>query len=163
MKITKNFLNKDLFKKISNTLIENNFPWFIQFGVNKIKDGNIQFTHLFYQDTANSTYFTMLEPILYKLNIKKLHRIKANLILKTKKIIEHGYHTDYEDLNIAKNCNTAILYMNTNNGYTKFKNKKIIKSESNKFISFNSNMLHTGSTCTDNDIRLVINFNYESK
>jgi hypothetical protein len=92
---------------------------------------------------------------LKKLSVKSLLRVKANLLHKTEKTIEHGFHRDFPYEN-----NTAIFYLNTNNGYTKFKNKKIIKSEKNKLVDFNSSLEHTGSTCTDEDYRIVINFNY---
>jgi hypothetical protein len=54
--------------------------------------------------------------------------------------------------------NTGILYINTNNGYTKFKNGKKIKSKKNQYVEFDSKLEHTGSTCTDEDRRIVINF-----
>jgi hypothetical protein len=59
-----------------------------------------------------------------------------------------------------KNSKTGIFYINTNNGYTKFKNKKLIKSEENKLIFFDSSKEHTGTTCTDELFRIVINFVY---
>ena len=36
-----------------------------------------------------------------------------------------------------------------------------IYSEENKYIEFNSKTKHSGSSCTDKKIRVVINFNYE--
>jgi hypothetical protein len=64
---------------------------------------------------------------------------------------------DYNDII----CTTAIFYINSNDGYTIFKkNKKIIKSKENKFIYFKSNSEHAGTTCTDQKVRVVINFNY---
>lgn len=53
------------------------------------------------------------------------------------------------------------MWADVGTGYTKFENKKIVKSEENKIVIFNSNLKHTGSTCTDQDIRMVININYE--
>ena len=49
--------------------------------------------------------------------------------------------------------------MNTNNGYTRFKKSKV-RSEENKMVIFNSKEEHTGSSCTDQEFRVVINFNY---
>lgn len=157
MKVIENFLPKEEFNKIESTIINPFFPWFMQNGVNNSKDGSIQFLHTFFSEEAyvNSPYFDLIKPILKKLEIKSLLRVKANLLQKTEKTIEHGFHTDF-----PYNNSTAIFYINTNNGYTKFKNKKIIKSEKNKLVYFNSNLEHTGSTCTDEDYRIVINFNY---
>jgi hypothetical protein len=82
----------------------------------------------------------MLDPVFEKIKPKKLKRVKLNLINRTEKIIEHGFHIDV-DKNI--DCTTAILYINDNNGYTKFKNNYIMKSEENKFVSFKSNTLQS--------------------
>ena len=38
---------------------------------------------------------------------------------------------------------------------------KKIKSEENKYVEFDSSLKHTGTTCTDQKRRVVINFNYE--
>jgi hypothetical protein len=159
MKIINNFLNKDQFKIIQDNIFCTYFPWYLQNGILSKEDGHRQFVHNFYNDTdyVNSSYFELLKPILQKLKIKALLRIKANLLIKTNKIIEHGFHCDFK----YKGATTAIFYMNTNNGYTKFKkNNTVINSEENKLIYFNNKMEHTGSTCTDKDFRIVINFNY---
>ena len=42
----------------------------------------------------------------------------------------------------------------------KFKDGTIVNSEENKIVIFNNNILHTGSTCTDEPYRFVINFNF---
>ena len=65
-----------------------------------------------------------------------------------------GYHID------TLNKKTAILYVNTNNGGTKFKNGKFVKSLENRVVVFDSNMEHTGVTCTNQQRRIVVNFNY---
>jgi hypothetical protein len=158
MKVIKNFLEKEEFKNIYNLLTDLNFPWYFQDGVNRKNDGHKQMCHIFVRESEiNSHFIEVLNPLIKKLNIKNLIRLKSNLLFKTNKIIEHGFHVDLKD----KICKTAVYYINTNNGYTKFENKKIIKSEENKIVIFKSDLKHTGSTCTDNDIRLVININYE--
>ena len=82
--------------------------------------------------------------------------IKANLLFKTPTIIEHGYHVDYR----TRPHQTAILYLNSNNGYTRFRGGKKITSEKNKLVKFDGSLWHTGSSCTDQQHRIVINFNY---
>ena len=62
-----------------------------------------------------------------------------------------------------KQWTTSILYVNTNNGYTKFEDGTIVESVANRLVSFPSNMKHTGTSCTDEKTRVVINFNYFSK
>jgi len=157
MKITKNFLNTTAFKNIEKMFFSypNYFPWYLGPGKSFPGDGCLQFVHLFFdKEKINSDHFKTLEPILERLKPKTLIRIKANLLGKTPTVTEHAYHTDFRD------CETAIFYINSNNGYTKFKNGKIIKSEKNKLIQFNSNIEHGGSTCTDTNTRIVINFNF---
>ena len=154
----KNFLDKDSFKDIEEIFFSypNYFPWYLGPGKSFEGDGHLQFVHLFFSENKiNSSDFTKLDPILKILKPKTLIRIKANLLSKTDKIIEHPYHID------CKDCKTAIFYINTNNGFTKFKNGKTINSEKNKLIKFNSNLKHGGTTCTDTNVRIVINFNYE--
>ena len=56
---------------------------------------------------------------------------------------------------------TAILYINTNNGYTKFKKGGKVKSVANRMLIFDSQLEHAGVTCTDALRRVVVNFNYD--
>jgi len=159
MKVYNNFLPKEEFLEIKNFMTGNYFPWYVQNSVVNEKDNNFQLTHLFYNNCIiNSDLFKILNVFLKKINPLCIIRIKANLLTKTEKIIEHEMHTDFQS-DSTKNITTGIFYINTNNGYTKFKNKKI-ESIENRYVSFNSNELHTGTTCTDENYRIVINFNY---
>jgi hypothetical protein len=157
MKIINNCLNKEELINLQNLMMSNMFPWFITKVIEDEKNNDYQFTHNFYKDyESRSTYFNLLNPLLNILNPASLIRIKANLLIKENKIIKHGFHVDTN----LKNSKTAIFYVNTNNGFTEFKNKKIVKSEENKLIVFDNNIEHTGTTCTDEFFRIVINFNY---
>ena len=62
--------------------------------------------------------------------------------------------------NLTPKSKVAIYYLNTNNGHTVFKNKKV-KSEKNKIVIFNGDVEHKAEYQTDKDTRMVINFNYE--
>ena len=53
--------------------------------------------------------------------------------------------------------------MNTCNGYTLFKDNTKVESVANRFVSFDSQLEHTGTSCTDENIRVLINFNYFTK
>jgi hypothetical protein len=97
-----------------------------------------------------------LNPITKKLKIRSIIRIKANLVTKTEKIIEHGFHTDFP----YPDSKTSVFYINTNNGYTKFDDGFIVNSVENRVATFNSMLPHTGSSCTDAQARVVINLNY---
>ena len=157
MKTIENFLEKNYLQEIKDLHFSNNFPWFFQDGVNNKGDGSYQFTHVFYNnERPNSSNFINIAPLLNKLPIVKLIRVKSNLLIKSSKIIKHGFHTDFN----IKGGKTAIFYLNTNNGYTIFKNNKKIKSEENKLVIFDCLLEHSGTTCTDTDFRALININY---
>lgn len=162
MKIINNVLEEKYAETIAGVMSRNpEFPWFLNDGVSKTYDGHIQFFHHFYRNHGpNSDWISIVDPIIKILDPLSLVRIKANLLVRTPKIIEHGMHID-QAVKDNKKLKTAIYYVNTNNGYTKFKknNKKII-SEKNKLIIFDNDLEHTGSTCTDDRLRVVINFNY---
>ena len=158
MKIINNFIENKKFEILQENITGVHFPWYLQNGVNYNKDGYFQFTHNFIiNEKTVSDFIIILKPIFNILEAKKLIRVKLNLLNKTEKIIEHGFHIDTD---AGINCTTGILYLNTNNGYTKFKDNTVISSEENKFIEFNSNTEHTGSSCTDKDYRIVLNLNY---
>ena len=91
-------------------------------------------------------------------------RIKANLLTRTPNIVKNTFHVDIDNLENSsetiKQWTTSIFYMNTNNGYTKFEDGTKVESVANRFISFPANLKHTGTSCTDEKTRVVINFNY---
>ena len=160
MNLSKNFLKKDDFKKIESIIMGNEFPWYFNEKIIKVNedDEDFQFTYSFIlkgKINCNSAMMSILEPVLSKLKYKKINKIKANLLLRDNKIKEHGMHNDQNE------GMTGILYINNCNGYTKFENGKKIKSEKNKYIEFDSTLKHTGSSCTDKQRRVVINFNYQ--
>jgi len=125
--------------------------------------GRFQFVHTFYiKSTPTSQSINILEPILNKINPLALYRIKANLLTRTSNIVENTFHTDMGNMSEEKQkqWTTSIFYMNTNNGYTKFEDGTKVESIANRMITFPANMKHTGTSCTDEKIRVVINFNY---
>jgi len=157
--VYKNFLKEKDFKHLEDIMFTggNFFPWYINPIVGP-HDKQSQLVHLFYyNDKINSRFFKDLMPVLNLLKPNKLLRIKANLYMKAATIVEHGYHIDFPRAEVI----TAILYLNSNNGYTRFKEGKKIKSERNKLLKFTGKQSHTSSTCTDKEYRSVINFNYQ--
>ena len=153
-----NFINEDYLDIFLKQIQDYYFPWYISeidSKNNKLK----QFCHIFYTDEKiNSDFIKLIEPILDNISYEYLHRVKLNLIPQTNKIIEHPFHKDFEDNKLT----TSLLYLNNNNGYTKFKNKKIIKSKKNRLVTFPSNMLHHGTSCTNEEFRLVLNIVYKN-
>ena len=159
IKIIDNLLDKDAFTSLQSFILGNNFAWhFNQFiDYKNEKKGKFQFTHNFYKDNQPySAHYKDVEPILNTLDYFALVRIKANLLTRTLKIVINDYHTDHN----KKDWNTSIFYVNTNNGYTEFKDGTIINSVANRLITFPSGMAHRGTSCTDEKTRVVINFNW---
>ena len=164
----KDYLDKKTFKKIYDHLSGPNFPWYFNTDVvrpttRKEKgefSDHYQFTHTFYWNGEWNSLANkwVLDPFIDRLKPMSIIRIKANLQPKYTKTIEHGFHNDFVSDN-AK-ITTAIFYVNSNNGYTLFENGKKVKSIANSMCSFDSREKHTGTTCTDEKCRIVINFNY---
>ena len=158
MNTYKNFLEKKDFNKIQSFIMSNIMPWYYSDGVIDEDDKYDQFVYTFIKDgsiiNCPQNMIDLITPLLSKIKHKKFLRVKANLLIKTPEIVEQGYHID------KLKGETCVFYLNTCNGYTKFKNGKKIKSEENKLIKFKSTLEHTGSSCTDKKRRVVINFNY---
>ena len=68
-------------------------------------------------------------------------------------------HIDFGDVTGYK---TAIYYVNSNDGYTKFETGEIVESVGNRLVIFDGRTKHCGSTHTNQKYRIVINFNYFS-
>ena len=164
VKIIDNFLDKESFKHLQSFLLGYDFAWhyndFVDF--RNEKTDSFMFTHTFYRwNEPCSAYYNLLEPIIDKLDAYNLVRIKANLLTRATKPKTNVYHVDEPfKYSSSSKWTTAIFYMNTNNGYTKFENGTKVNSVANRLITFPMDMAHTGTYCTDEKTRVVINFNY---
>jgi hypothetical protein len=160
--IIDNFLDESSFSILKSVMLSDSFAWYYNEGVISLGDQRLnqyQFTHTFYMhDTPFSQFFDVIKPIIDKINPVALMRVKANLNPRTEEIFEHGYHADYD--NPPSNQRTAVFYLNTNNGLTIFEDGTKIESVENRLVSFKTPLLHTGTTCTDENRRVLINFNY---
>ena len=157
--IKNNFLEEKYFEEIQKIIISADTPWYFNQGVNSLNDGHIMMTHNVYtKNIPDSFLYNKLIPLFEKIKVNSLMRVKMNLYHRTEKINEHGFHVDF---NNVPNLKTAVFYINTNNGYTKFENGKVIKSLENTLVTFPSYLKHMGSTnnCSS-PTRIVININY---
>ena len=175
MEIIDDFLPEDQFKMLRNYMMGSHFPWNYvpRQAYYEDRPNDFQFFHNFYKrGQAESEYYSLINPTLQKLG-GKLVRAKAVLTTQTESPRFSGFHHDYRDMT------TAILYINTNNGYTQFRREHSdwetiaygfppdpdhdakVESVANRMVIFDSNLEHAGSTCTDQKIRVLINFNYE--
>ena len=172
IKIEDNFLGWNEFSKLQSLMMSNHneenggmylFPWTYHDKIDYADDKDkFQFVHIFYHEHAPiSPVIEVINPIMEKLNVVAMVRIKANLLTRTPEIVENAFHTDFtQSEEKLKQFTTSIFYINTNNGYTKFEDGTKIESVANRMVFFSSNMKHTGTSCTDEKIRVVINFNY---
>ncbi len=158
MNIYKNFINKDYSNKIYKTLLDQNFPWYyFPHQVETSNKDTSYMNHTFVLDgKENSREIFLIEPILSKLKAKKVLNVRANLCFKRPSYC--SWHVDKFSDNLKHK--TAIYYVNTNNGYTEFKDKKV-KCIQNQIVIFDAYLKHRAKIQTDKDARIVINFNYE--
>lgn len=155
IKIVDNFLPEAQFKALQSFMMGDKMQWHRNEGVSNAGDGR-QFIHPFLRDAVNVNWsFPYLNDLVTKINPLCFIRVKANLLPPTQEIIKFDYHIDVLEL-----CLTSIFYINTNNGYTFFKNGEVIESVENRFVTFPSCMLHAGTTSSDGTDRVVINLNY---
>ena len=156
------FIRKETFPQVQDIFLnDKNFYWSWS---NVVDDNtcdeidNHQFFHMFYYEHSPvSKYWSYVVPILRKLDAKAIYSVKANCNVRTQNIVRHGFHVDVPTNYDSK---TAILYINTNNGYTEFENGERVESVANRLVLFDSELKHTGTTCTDQQRRVVLNLNY---
>tara|TARA_R100000742_G_C4184444_1_gene18500 strand:+ start:72 stop:551 length:480 start_codon:yes stop_codon:yes gene_type:complete len=155
LKIIDNFLDEKDFKLIQDHLMGDFFPWYYNNGISFKKDNDLYFTHTLYQTPAGiSNKFYLCEKILRKIKYKSLVRVKGNLYVGEKEKRKHLPHTDYDFPH--KGC---LFYINTNNGETYFGKEKVLPV-ANRMVFFDPGKKHSSSVCSDNDVRITINFNY---
>ena len=154
-----NFLPDFELKQIQNTFLYRSAWTFAPQG-NKynIPQERTQFVHTLWDPISGvvTPYGEIGGLFIQKINPKALIRIKANLQLKDSEIHEDPLHVDFDNIEAT----TSIFYVNTCNGYTHFKDGSRVNSVANRLVTFPTQTLHGGANCTDQDCRIVINFNY---
>jgi len=157
MQVIDNALSKSDFNKIKSVFLSNLFPWFFNEEVAFEGDRNddYYFIHMLYDYCKPfSNHYDLILPVLDILKPKSLIRIKANMYSNINKFVEHSSHTDFDYEHKG-----AILYLNTNNGYTRVGDDKI-ESKENRLLIFDASKPHNSTNCTDTKTRVNINFNY---
>tara|TARA_R100000656_G_scaffold20893_1_gene18615 strand:+ start:306 stop:800 length:495 start_codon:yes stop_codon:yes gene_type:complete len=157
--VKNNFLKKEDFENIKNMVMGENFPWY--FGDNVAHAGKHEshfcWIHTFFRHGEGiiSSAYNLLDPLLKKLKVKALIRVRANLYSNQGKIIEHESHTDYPFKHKG-----ALFSLNTCNGFTALKDNTKIKSVANRILLLDPSLSHHSSTSTDAKVRCNININY---
>ena len=167
-----NFLPLDVFDKLKTFLLpvdvyknEGQMPWYYIPAGNVVHQSSFDSTcnwrlfylsHIVYDHVIESSFYErIISHFWEQLNIKSLIRIKINMYPNTEKLHEHGMHVDYDYPHKA-----AILSINTCDGYTKLEDDTKIDSVANRMLLFDASKPHSSTTCTDQPVRMNINFNY---
>ena len=155
-----NYLPQEQFENIRDIMMGSNFPWYYNPNVaheNEDKYINsMYFTHTFCIDSvATSGFFDSILPLLRKMNVKAMVRVKGNMYPNVGSLLENDRHVDFDFPHKA-----AIFYINTNNGPTTLEDGTKIESVENRILFFDPSKEHYSTHCTDQKIRVNININY---
>ena len=114
-----------------------------------------------------SPFANELDSIINIIQPFSIVKVRAKLLTRTPEIVETSFHVDLslpeEQL---RQWTTSIFYVNTNDGYTEFQDGRIementkVKSVANRMVTFPANLRHRGTSCTNENTRVVINYNY---
>ena len=157
MKVIDNYLGVNKNKNLQKLMESPDFMW--SAGSTSYEDTkelfNFQLSHIFYiNNHINSSCFNSLNDLIIKIKPLALIRIKANLNPISHKIIKYPAHVDQNF-----KCKVAIYYINNNNGYTVIGGEKI-ESKQDRMVFFDSQTSHYGTSSTNCNNRMIINFNY---
>ena len=161
--IIDNFLEEEKFVSLEQ-LIQSDFPWYFQPTMvtkEEVSPGGFDHT-VYHASVPISRFYSHFIPILEQLNVAILIRIRINLNPRLPEPFVFQFHKDTEDLGkaITNLGTTSILYINTNNGYTELEDGTKIESVANRLATFPTNTKHRIVTQTDEQTRILINFNY---
>lgn len=176
--------DKNTFNEISSFLTSGDFPWYRSFidppdyketqklyqkesnksvSAKEIQFNN-QFVNVLYDPNTHNRKpeLSIFYPVFEFLKVNALIRVKCNLTSNTSENFKGIFHQDYIDYQgEAPDSKIAILYINTCNGFTLFKDTgERVFSKANRILTFSNTLFHTGVTCTDASSRIVVNFNY---
>jgi len=160
-----NFLTQQEFDHVQSVMLGGDFPWF--FSKTKVKSvnpddlRNYQFTHMVYDNyVPMSQFWRELDPLIRRINAQAWLRTKCNLTPRMDEHFEYGFHVDIDDFH----GKTAVFYVNDNNGNTLFKREGQplleLSAKANRLVGFDSQIEHTGESCTDAKVRCLINLNF---
>lgn len=169
IEIIDNFLDDNIFNQIKNSVMGENFPWGWSDNITHEDSSADSLNHFQFTNTIiwdgkllqGESPIKFLSPILDKLDLNEIFRLKFNLQTITQEHYHTGLHSDaHQSLDNYKNLKAAILYFNTNNGYTLFESGEKIESLENRIAIFNASKIHESVTQTDQKRRVVLNINY---
>jgi len=158
-KIIDNFLPRGNLIKLQSIINSSDFDWYYIKDLNNQSskdDLGVYFVHVVYHQGRASNFMHIFSPILTRLDIKSLIRIKINLYTRTSTLEVHPSHVDEEYPHTG-----AIFYLNTNDGKTILEDGTKVDSVANRVLLFDASTKHSSTSTTDSKVRLNININYQ--
>jgi hypothetical protein len=127
----------------------------------------IQFIHEIYDRTGMVTkrkdiFVPLMEYFFDKLGIELLITSKLNITFPANEHYLAGFHVDFKYDN-SPNYKTAMFYFSNTDGDTVLEDGTKIKCVKNRLAIIDGSTHHCGITCTDENRRTVLNFNYIGK
>ena len=169
-KVIDNFLDEVYFNSLTFLICDKDrsrkrgdappeFSWYFQSdieGIDGVPGKLFYMTHMIYEDNKpTSKFYDAMFPLLDKLEVNCLLRIKANLYPRTETVHEHRKHSDKDYPHSG-----AILYLNTCDGYTKLHDGTKVDSVANRVLLFDPSEEHCSTTTSNEPARFNININY---
>ena len=159
------FLPKEVFSYLSD-LIPDEVLWHYDDSSVTDGDGFPQFVHEFYVNhKPDSEYYDdILNVVKLIPDLHAINRIKVNATPRSSSVKMKPYHNDVWVDNVPAPLKICIIMINSNDGFTSIKDKngKIhqFQSKANRALLFPNEYEHSGTTCTDKDLRLILNVVY---
>lgn len=184
IEVIDNFLTPSYHQSLLSSVLDGNFPWYLN---NSATDPNNNNTHyingsevyadfgfyhsLFKNNETYSDFSKLVFPIAFKikdyLNATEVMRMRLDMTLYNPENKMHSPHVDWEEDHYS-----AIYYLNNSSGSTlifdkkyndkncnNLKVKKSIEPKENRLLLFDGRYLHTGHSPSNNNYRILINFN----
>ena len=164
MQVIPNFIeDRQVQEDIRNILIgDRGIPYYyVNYTGYGDDNSDFYFVHFLYENythshDCSSMFDRILSPIIGRLKFNYLMRAKVNLYTRKSEFIQTAMHTD------AITPHMVGLYsVNTNNGYTLFKDGTKIESIENQMVIFDGKREHCSVAQTDTDVRVNININFQ--
>ena len=153
-----NFFEKDYFTAMSYRITSNQIPWYFINTLNnyhKTDDTQSYFHHMVYRHQPLSQEYDFFQALWDLFDIKSLMRIKANCYPANDSLVVHPAHVDYDFTHKG-----AIIYVNSNDGFTILEDGTKIESIANRVLFFDPGRKHSSTNCTNSKARFNINVNY---
>ena len=159
MKIVDNFLDKDTFEELQFSVLSESMRWRYIHQINSLdfsKKG--YFVHNIYvKNRPESDMYDWIEENFLSKFPEMISILRCRLVMYMggEVLEEHATHIDYDFASTG-----ALLYLNTNDGYTLLSDGTKVKSVENRLLVHPSNQPHSSTNCTDTSRRVVLVLNY---